>query len=72
MKEKMKFVLGNVENIVLIGENADYQHFLLLTQCIQVSYKKLFELWIVWQRVKHNFFWSANSFNLYKSNFVVL
>ena len=29
MTEKLKFVLGKVENIVEKGENAGYQHFLL-------------------------------------------
>ena len=33
--EKMKFVLGRVENIVGKGENAGYQHFLLFPQCFQ-------------------------------------
>ena len=31
----MKFVLGWVENIVGIGENAGNQHFLLFPQCFQ-------------------------------------
>ena len=31
--EKLKFVLGKVENIAGKGENAGYQHFLLFTQC---------------------------------------
>ena len=30
--EKVKFVLGRVENIVGKGENAGYQHFLLFPQ----------------------------------------
>ena len=30
---KLKFVLGWVENIVEKGENAGFQHFLLLPQC---------------------------------------
>ena len=35
MAEKLKFVLGRVENIVEKGENAGYQHFLLFPQCFQ-------------------------------------
>ena len=31
--ERLKFVLGRVENIVEKGENAGYQHFLLFPQC---------------------------------------
>ena len=33
--EKLKSVLGRVENIVGKGENARYQHFLLFPQCFQ-------------------------------------
>ena len=33
--EKLKIVLGRVENIVGKGENAGYQHFLLFPQCFQ-------------------------------------
>ena len=35
LAEKLKFVLGRVENIVGMGENAGYQHFLLFPQCFQ-------------------------------------
>ena len=35
MGEKLKFVLGRVENIVGKGKNAGYQHFLLFPQCLQ-------------------------------------
>ena len=35
--EKLKFVLGRVENIVGKGENAGYQHFLLWPRCFQKS-----------------------------------
>ena len=35
--EKLKFVLGRVENIVAKVENASYQHFLLYPQCSQVA-----------------------------------
>ena len=33
--ERLKFVLGRVENIVGKGENAGYQHFLLFQRCFQ-------------------------------------
>ena len=33
--QKLKFVLGRVENIGEKGENAGYQHFLLFPQCFQ-------------------------------------
>ena len=33
--EKLKFVLGRVENIMEKGENAGYQHFLLFPKCFQ-------------------------------------
>ena len=33
--QKLKFVLGQVENIVGKGENAGYQHFLLFPRCFQ-------------------------------------
>ena len=33
--EKLKFILGWVENIVEKGENAGFQHFLLFPQCFQ-------------------------------------
>ena len=35
LAEKMKIVFGKVENIVGKGENAGYQHFLLLPQFFQ-------------------------------------
>ena len=35
--EKLKFVLGRVENIVGKGENAGYQHFFLFPQCFQMA-----------------------------------
>ena len=38
--EKLKFVLGRVENIVGKEENAGYQHFLLFSQWYQkASYR---------------------------------
>ena len=36
--EKLKLVLGRIENIVGKGENAGYQHFLLFPQCFQKAY----------------------------------
>ena len=35
VSEKLKYVLGRIENIVGKGENAGYQHFLLFPQCFQ-------------------------------------
>ena len=35
MREKLKFVLGRVENIAGKGENAGYHNFLLFPQCFQ-------------------------------------
>ena len=47
--EKLKFVLGKLENIAGKGENAGYQHFLLFPQCFQkVSFSKLLKVRIVW------------------------
>ena len=33
--QKLKFAFERIENIVRKGENASYQHFLLLPQCFQ-------------------------------------
>ena len=38
MIEKLKFVLGRVENILGKGENAGYQHFLLFPECFKKSF----------------------------------
>ena len=47
--DKLKFVLGKVENILGNGENAGYQHFLLVPLCFQkASYTGLFKIMIVW------------------------
>ena len=47
--EKLKFVLGRVENFVGKGENAGYQHFLLFLQCFQkVSFTGSLKVGIVW------------------------
>ena len=47
--EKLKFVLGRVENTVGKGENAGYQHFLLFLQCFQkASFSGASKVGIVW------------------------
>ena len=46
--EISKFVLKRVENIVGKGENAGYQHFLLLAQCFQVFFSMSLKVAIVW------------------------
>ena len=52
--EKLKFVLGRIENIVGKGENAGYQHFLLLLQCFQkASFSQSLKVRIAWYRVKY-------------------
>ena len=33
--EKLKFVFTRMENIVGMGKNAGYEHFLLFPQCFQ-------------------------------------
>ena len=38
MTEKLKFVLGRVEDILGKGENAGYQHILLFPQCFQKAF----------------------------------
>ena len=40
--EKLKFVLGRVENIVWEGENAGYQHFILLLCFQKASFPRVF------------------------------
>ena len=47
--EKLKFVLGRVENIVQKGENPGYQRFLLFLQCSQkASLPRSLKVGIVW------------------------
>ena len=47
----MIHVLDRAENIVGKGENAGYQHFLLLTQCFQKpSCTRSLNVRIVWKR----------------------
>ena len=51
--EKLKFVLGWVQNIVVKGENAGYQYFLFFPQHFQkATFLESFKVGIVWQRVK--------------------
>ena len=33
--QKMKYVIGRVRNKLSLGQNADYQIFLLVPQCVQ-------------------------------------
>ena len=47
--QKMKFVLGRIENIVGKGENTGDQHFLLFPLCFRtVSYTGSVKVVIVW------------------------
>ena len=49
VNEKLKFDMGRVENIVGKGENADYQRFLLFSQCFQkASSSGSLKVGIVW------------------------
>ena len=49
VNEKFKLCLGRVENIVGKGENAGYQHFLLILQCFQKpSVSGSLKVGIVW------------------------
>ena len=48
VNQKLKFVLGRVENIVGKRENAGFQHFLLFPQCFQkVSFSGSLKVGIV-------------------------
>ena len=51
--QKLKFVVGLLENIVGKGENAGYQHFLLFPQCFRKA--SPLKVVIMWQRVKSCF-----------------
>ena len=52
LTQKLKFLMGRVENIVGKGENAAYQHFLLFPQCFQkLSFLEVLKVGIVWWRV---------------------
>ena len=47
--EKLKIILGRIENIVRKGENAGNQHFLLFPQCFQkASLLGWLKVGIVW------------------------
>ena len=49
LNEKLKLVLGRVENIAGKVENAGYQHFILFPQCFQkYSLSGLLKVRIVW------------------------
>ena len=49
VNKKFKFALEKVENIVVKGENAGYQHFLLFPQCFQkLSFSGSLKVGIVW------------------------
>ena len=62
--EKLKFVLGRVENIMGKGENAGNQHFLLLPYCFQkASLSGSVKVDIVWYRV--NYWWRYYVTNLF-------
>ena len=54
-----KFVLGRIENIVSIGENASYHHFLLYPQCFQKNFLRVDKSWDC--VVKSNSFKTNNS-----------
>ena len=61
LTEKLKFVLGRVENIVGKGENADFQDFLLFPQCFQMaSFSRSLKVGIVLKRV-NGFGYSSES-----------
>ena len=54
LTEKLKCLLGRIENIVGKEENAGYQHFLLFPQCFQkLSFSGLFKVGTVWEGVNH-------------------
>ena len=53
LTQKLKFVLGRVENIVGKGENAGHQHFLFFPQCFQTPFfPEVLKVGIVWQGIK--------------------
>ena len=47
VNQKLRFVLGRVENILGKGENAGYQHFLIFPQC----FRRLLKVVIEWLKV---------------------
>ena len=53
----MTYVIDRVENIVRKGENAGYQHFLLIPQCFQKpSCPRWLKVGIGWERVNKIYF----------------
>ena len=47
--QRLKFDLGQAENIVGKGENAGYPYFLLFPQCFQkLSFPEVLKVGIVW------------------------
>ena len=61
MTKTFNSVLGRVENIVVKGENAGYQHLLLFPQRFQkLSILGLLKVWTVWERVKKTVSLMAN------------
>ena len=52
--EKLKFLLGRVENIVRKGENAGYRHFFTFpTMFSKSALSRSLKVRIVWYRVKY-------------------
>ena len=50
--QNLRFAFGRVEKIVVKGENAGYQHFLLVPQFFQkASFSGSLKVGIAWQRV---------------------
>ena len=49
VRQKLKLVLGRVENIVGKGENTGLQHFLLFPLCFQkLSFPEVLKVRLVW------------------------
>ena len=49
LNEKLKLVMGTVENILGKGENAGYQYFLLFPKCFQkLPFSESSKVMIVW------------------------
>ena len=47
--EKLKFVLGRIQNIVERAAHAGYQNFVVFLQCLQkISFSGSFKVEIVW------------------------
>ena len=55
VNEKLKFGLGRIENIVGNGENAGYQHFLLIQQCFhKATFPGLLKTGLCGKRLTHS------------------